>query len=571
MTPPDPRLRLFLNTLEQASQLTAQIDSDTLPERVLDLITAVVSAEAGLFLVPANDPPGVMLVPHTTCGDPAACAVLEHALAGHQHIIERALQSASPELLPLAAQQVCHVPLVAPSQTLGLLVLLVPPTLRLDAEEMTVVHLICERLLAAVEQQHALAAQRYALLETVNREQKLDALVDFISHISVTLERTELISLIMSYAERLLNVEATSFWLLDEQHNCLRLLVAAGDRSEHMHAVTVQMGEGLIGRVVQSGQRSIVNDVRRDPCFNAQIDLQSGFETRSILTVPMRAPRIQRGDVGGEVHEEIIGGAQALNKRDGQPFTRDDVHLFEALVRQAAIAFQLSRMFEEDYTLFWGVVRATTGAIDLIDPYTRGHSERVSDYSVAIAEELQMSTAEIYRVRVGSMLHDVGKIGVDPLVLKKPGYLDEREMQEIRRHPSYGVELFRAAGLGDLLCEELLALEQHHERLDGSGYPQQLRAEQVARIARVVAVADVFDAMTSDRPYRGALPISDVLEMLERRAGTEFDADCVQALLRARARGKIKTQRERLQANYTPPSAASGSPVPPPPSLPSHR
>jgi HD-GYP domain-containing protein (c-di-GMP phosphodiesterase class II) len=281
----------------------------------------------------------------------------------------------------------------------------------------------------------------------------------------------------------------------------------------------------------------------------------------------MRVPRILRGDVGGEIRESIIGGAQALNKRDGRPFTRDDMRLFETLVRQAAIAFQLSRMFEEDYTLFWGVIRATTGAIDLIDPYTHGHSERVSDYSVAIAEELQMSPADIYHVRVGSMLHDVGKIGVDPQVLKKPGYLTEREMQEIQRHPGYGVDLFRGAGLSELLSEELLALEQHHERLDGSGYPYKLQGEQVSLIARVVAVADVFDALTSDRPYRAALPITDVLEMLKRSAGTEFDADCVEALLRARARGAIKTQHERMQIHYAPsPAASSSSSAPSPPS-----
>jgi HD-GYP domain-containing protein (c-di-GMP phosphodiesterase class II) len=575
MTPPDSRLRLFLNTLEQAGQLASQMKPSALPEHLLALVAPVVSAQAGLFFTPAEDSPGEALSPSATYGEPALLEALERAIVAHQYVVGQVMHAARPTLFPLAAaqvvqndQQVCYIPLATSLRLSGLLVLLVPPTLHADAEEMTVARLVIERLLSVAEQQHVLAEQRRQLVESVDREQRLDALVDFISHISVTLERTELLRLIMGYAERLLNVEATSFWLLDEAHNRLHLLVSAGDHSEQMSEISVQVGEGIIGQVVQSGQRRVVNDVHQEPCFNAQIDLQSGFETRSVLTVPMRVPRILRGDVGGEIRESIIGGAQALNKRDGHPFTREDVRLFETLVRQAAIAFQLSRMFEEDYTLFWGVIRATTGAIDLIDPYTHGHSERVSDYSVAIAEELHMSPAEIYHVRVGSMLHDVGKIGVDPQVLKKPGYLTEREMQEIQRHPGYGVDLFRGAGLSELLSEELLALEQHHERLDGSGYPYKLQGEQVSLIARVVAVADVFDALTSDRPYRAALPIADVLEMLKRSAGTEFDADCVEALLRARARGAIKTQHERLQTHYAPSPASS---APSPPSPPSHR
>jgi HD-GYP domain-containing protein (c-di-GMP phosphodiesterase class II) len=564
MTPPDPRLRLFLDSLEKAGQLASQMNTAALPEPLLALVAPVVSAQAGLFFTVAEEPPGDALACYATYGETALCEALERAVVAHQDTVDKVLHTATPAMFPLDDQQVYYQPLAAPAHLAGLLVLLVPPTLHTDAEEMTVVHLIIERVLHAAEQQRALAEQRRQLRESVNRGQRLDALVDFISHISVTLERTELLRLIMGYAERLLNVEATSFWLLDEAHQRLHLLVSAGDYSEQMSEISVQVGEGIIGQVVQSGQRRIVNDVHQEPCFNAQIDRQSGFETRSILTVPMRVPRILRGDVGGEIRESIIGGAQALNKRDGCPFTREDVRLFETLVRQAAIAFQLSRMFEEDYTLFWGVIRATTGAIDLIDPYTHGHSERVSDFSVAIAEELQMSPAEVYHVRVGSMLHDVGKIGVDPQVLKKPGYLTEREMQEIQRHPGYGVELFRGAGLSELLSEELLALEQHHERLDGSGYPYQLRGEEVSLIARVVAVADVFDALTSDRPYRTALPITDVLEMLKRSAGTEFDADCVAALLRARARGLIQTQRERQQAHYPPPVPPPAPPAAPP-------
>jgi HD-GYP domain-containing protein (c-di-GMP phosphodiesterase class II) len=174
----------------------------------------------------------------------------------------------------------------------------------------------------------------------------------------------------------------------------------------------------------------------------------------------------------------------------------------------------------------------------------------VSDFSVAIAEQLELPPEDIYRVRVGSMLHDVGKIGVDPQVLKKPGRLTDTEFQEMQRHPLYGVKLFQEAGLSELLAEELMALAQHHERLDGRGYPAGMKGEEISRMGRIVAVADTFDALTSDRPYRNALSVEEAFAILEKGAGTELDAQCVHALMQARAKGKIRVQHERDDYTY---------------------
>jgi HD-GYP domain-containing protein (c-di-GMP phosphodiesterase class II) len=143
------------------------------------------------------------------------------------------------------------------------------------------------------------------------------------------------------------------------------------------------------------------------------------------------------------------------------------------------------------------------------------------------------------------MLHDVGKIGVDVQVLKKPGRLTDDEFQEMQRHPMYGVKLFNEAGLSELLAEELMALAQHHERLDGRGYPSGLSGEEISRIGRIVAVADTFDALTSDRPYRSALSAEEAFAILDAGAGTELDSACVAALKQARIIGKIRTQHER--------------------------
>jgi len=287
--------------------------------------------------------------------------------------------------------------------------------------------------------------------------------------------------------------------------------------------------------------------VQRDHRFYKRLDQQSGFQTRAILCVPLRAPRIVLGGERGEVEGRIIGGAQALNPRNGQPFSAEDITLFQTLASQAATVIRLAELYRETDSLFTRMIEAITGAIDLKDPYTRGHSQRVSDFSVAIGQELGLSHEQLYQLRIASKLHDVGKIRVPDHILKKPGRLDDNEFAEMRQHPVYGLEFLRDNGLLelDLLRESWTALAQHHERLDGRGYPFGLKGEDISLFGRIVAVADVFDALTSHRPYRPPMPVEEALELLQRGAGTEFDPICVEALIRARSRGTILTQDER--------------------------
>jgi HD-GYP domain-containing protein (c-di-GMP phosphodiesterase class II) len=171
----------------------------------------------------------------------------------------------------------------------------------------------------------------------------------------------------------------------------------------------------------------------------------------------------------------------------------------------------------------------------------------VSDFSVAIAKELGLRDDEIFRVRIASKLHDVGKIRVPDRILKKRKSLSDPEFRQMRQHPLYGLEFLQENGLLelDLLRDSWQALSQHHERLDGRGYPHGLRGESISQVGRIVAVADVFDAITSHRPYRPARPVDEAIDILRRIAGTELDAACVEALVRARDKGMIQTQDER--------------------------
>ncbi|MFI5683956.1 HD-GYP domain-containing protein [Streptomyces sp. NPDC051636] len=178
-------------------------------------------------------------------------------------------------------------------------------------------------------------------------------------------------------------------------------------------------------------------------------------------------------------------------------------------------------------------IRALVQAVDIKDGYTRGHSERVGQASVMIARELGMDDERVEVLRFAGILHDVGKLGVPTRLLRKDGPLTPEERRIIELHPEYGHEMVRGISF---LGEARAAILHHHERLDGSGYPYGLVGGQIPECARVVAVADAFDAMTSTRSYRRARPVPAALEELQRCAGTQFDPRMVAALVRALGR-----------------------------------
>ncbi|MDJ0379243.1 HD-GYP domain-containing protein [Streptomyces sp. G-G2] len=215
-------------------------------------------------------------------------------------------------------------------------------------------------------------------------------------------------------------------------------------------------------------------------------------------------------------------------------------------------------------------IRALVHAVDIKDRYTRGHSERVGQASAMIARELGMAGDRLEVVRIAGILHDVGKIGVPTRLLRKDGPLTPEERRTIELHPEYGHEMVRGIGF---LGEARAAILHHHERVDGSGYPHGLTGEQIPVLARVVAVADAFDAMTSTRSYSRARPVPTALGELERCAGAQFDPDMVLALVRAIGRHgwhPVVTSDEDLQViprtagprQTPPPAPGSGPPAP---------
>ena len=237
-----------------------------------------------------------------------------------------------------------------------------------------------------------------------------------------------------------------------------------------------------------------------------------------------------RDTVGKErksVEERVIGNLIALNKRSGS-FDDEDTQLLGILASQASTVLQIARLYDETNELLLSFIEVLAATIDAKDPYTCGHSQRVSELSVSIAQEMGKDGDFIHDLRIGSLLHDFGKIGVKDNILTKPSRLTNKEYDEIKKHPSIGHRIIEQIGQ---LQNVLPAIIQHHERLDGTGYPSGLHGEQISLMGQIVAVADVFDALTRDRPYRKAMDTEAAIDYLQQNAGTHFDGACVGAIL----------------------------------------
>lgn len=255
-----------------------------------------------------------------------------------------------------------------------------------------------------------------------------------------------------------------------------------------------------------------------------------GYYSARRLTTPLHVlaettRAIAKGDFSRRVNlpsrTEIGELAETFN------LMTDDLEQYVEQLKQAA---------QENHELFLGSIRTLAAAIDEKDPYTRGHSGRVSKYSVVLAETLAMPEEEVYKIRISALLHDVGKIGIDDRILKKPAGLTAEEFEIMKQHPLKGANIIRPVAK---LREMIPGIELHHESLDGRGYPYGLKAEEIPPMARVIMVADTLDAMTTNRPYQVAMELDVAMEKIRALAGKKFDPAVVDAMFSSVEAGKL--------------------------------
>ena len=325
--------------------------------------------------------------------------------------------------------------------------------------------------------------------------------------VNTNVELKRLLHRILRMSQKALQVSASSLLLIDKTKNDLYFEVAEGEARKVLKPVRLSIDSGIVGWVARNAKPVVSNNVASDPRFNKEIDKITSFVTKSVLAVPMTS-----GD-------EVIGVIEVLNKKDGTRFNKQDLEVLMAVAAMSAVAISNSRLHQDVLEAYKGTANALAAAIDAKDPYTRGHSQRVMEYALLAATSLNLPAEELKAIEFGGLLHDVGKIGIDTKTLRKAGSLTNLEWLHMRQHPSIGAYIIGVSPYMQKVRELVL---HHHERYDGKGYPEGLKGTEIPIGARLIAIADAFDTMTTNRSYRNSMSVDKSLGELNKLANTQF-------------------------------------------------
>ncbi len=338
-------------------------------------------------------------------------------------------------------------------------------------------------------------------------QDKLDRLSKFQSEMLLSYDIHHILEIWLARLRELVKIEVCSVFLVEEEGI---EFIHEISKPENFSAiiqkeVNAQISLGNFGQTISNGiPLSVPAEV-------------FGKESSRLLSV-MIAPLSNL--------ERTIGALIMVFEEDKDFIRQQTLKLLYILVRYFSLSLENSYLLNDLKSAYFYTVKAVTNSIEARDPYTKGHSERVAQYSKAIAEELKWDKNEIELIDWGGMLHDVGKIGIYDSILKKKGKLTDDEYNNIKLHPLIGAQIVKDISFLESIIPYIL---EHHERFDGKGYPKGVAGEDISIKGRLIAVADSFDAMTTDRPYRKALKPEDALKEVLRNSGTQFDSEIVQA------------------------------------------
>jgi putative methionine-R-sulfoxide reductase with GAF domain len=312
-----------------------------------------------------------------------------------------------------------------------------------------------------------------------------------------------LLGKILDHALAITNSQAGSILLVDG--DALVFKIVKGEKAEQLVGTSVEIGKGIAGWVAKTGKPARIVDAAQDSRFTHEIDAMTGFETKSVLCVPLKTK------------SGVIGVLELLNRQGGYVYRERDEEIIMYLAEQAAISIIKTKFFEDQKNYEIHLTEMLLEAIDHHIPEKRGHSRRVARYCNIIAKGMNMPEDEKKRLYFASLLHDVGflKISSD----------DAFRKEEYVRHPSVGYEMIKPINFYEDIALHIL---HHHERYDGYGYPSGLKGEDIPLAARIIAIAEAFDAMISTTSYRVPVSFHEAIDELKQKAGTQFDQELIE-------------------------------------------
>ncbi|MEH6938156.1 HD domain-containing phosphohydrolase [Bacillus sp. JJ664] len=372
--------------------------------------------------------------------------------------------------------------------------------------------------------------------ESTYKETELLSLLEAFKQLNSNIEINEVFQDIILQMVNLVDAEAGTLWVVNDEEQMIEACAVYGSNSSNIINIKLKLNEGIVGKVISTSEPHLIENVMEDASWATRVDQQSGFTTKSMMTVPLIAK------------EKVIGALQLLNKKNNLLFTRDDLKLSVLLANQAALALHNSQIYDELARINLNVIRTLAKVLDARDPYTSGHSERVAKYSRWIAENMGMDAKTIEELYKAALLHDIGKIGIPDEILRKTSRLTNEEYIVIKTHPIIGAEILSEINSKGKITSLIETAKFHHERLDGSGYPNRLIGDEIPLFAKIVGVADTFDAMTTDRPYHKGLSFEEGIIELERCKDTLFDDHIVHSFIKSLKERKY-VNREQSKSN----------------------
>lgn len=312
------------------------------------------------------------------------------------------------------------------------------------------------------------------------------------------------------------------FLMLREPNGELVVRIARGIAQVNLDEEAFKVSRSVVRKVVETNAPVLTTNAQADPRFDAQMSV-AAFQLRSILSVPLK------------LKAELIGVLYVENRAHAGIFRESDLDLISAFADQAAVAIESARLFEdlqeshrELERAYQATLEGWVRALDLRDKETEGHTQRVTILTHRLARSMGVSDADLVHITRGALLHDIGKMAIPDGILLKPGQLTEEERELIKRHPVYAYEMLSPI---DFLVPAIDIPYCHHEKWDGTGYPRGLKGDEIPFAARIFPIIDVWDALTSDRPYRKAMPHDEVRQIVQAGSGKHFDPVVVEAFM----------------------------------------
>lgn len=361
-------------------------------------------------------------------------------------------------------------------------------------------------------------------------------LLDVTRRLMTVTDLDALLRLIADATVAMVGAERATIYIVDRERKEYWSRVATG---KGVGEIRFPLGVGIAGTVAETGETISIPDAYADPRFSPESDKRTGFKTRNLLTLAMTGH-------GGA----IIGVFQAVNKKTGE-FSIEDEGTLSSLASSAAVAVENAQLVNAQKRLWLSLIETLATTVDARDQQTAGHSKRVTRYAAVIGTEMGLSPEDLERLQAAALLHDYGKIAVRDRFLQKPGKLDDAEFAYLKAHAEKTAEFLSYLEFPPDMRDVPLIAAQHHERMDGKGYPKGLSGKDILPGARIVAAADVFDALTAPRYYKPAYPLQKTLEIMDGMAGAHLDPEVMAAVHRALP--ALEREIEELKATWPQP------------------